>query len=544
MKNEKIIIWDFSWIQKYLYDIKKNKSATKRLKWRSVFIELLLNKIENDLKIKLWNCEQYITSWWKFVLICKDFDENKFHDFKKDLENKLLKQFYGELKIIFGVYDYDQNDFKNTLNKAFEDLEKNKNRAFESFFIENWVWNSEKFIFEEKNDNWENVRWTDTVCSFSRWDLITYKKWFNNYIDHILEEEELDWIWQNTANDIIISNFIAWNNWWKNKINIFGNEKIELDEKIKKYLPKKWDKIKSFEELAWGWNFNKLACLKWDIDNLWKLFIFDLKDEDYYENYRKLSKKLDNFWDLQLYQLVKNRDIYIVYAWWDDFLILWKWDIIIEFYIELQNEFKKEISDNQEVKNVLKENTKTITFSWAINLFWPHDTFFTVVKQTDVLLKEAKEWDKNAINIFWKVIKNDEFDSLFQEIKKFEEEYKIYDKEKNIISTQTLRFLLDIAKKIILEDEVKNWLDKDWNTKNFFEYGLWKAELFYMLWRNYKTKSWNDDKDKFRQYIDGIILKNEDKIFGSLSWNNELFNDKAWEKIFIMMSYLLYKLRE
>lgn len=541
--SKKIIVWDFSWIQGYLYNIQKNKSATKRLKGRSAFIEILLEKVKVDLKNALWNCDDYIISWGKFIIICNDFNQDRFDIFKKDLELKLLNQFYGELKIIFWVSIYDENDFKNSLNKAFEDLEKHKNKAFSSIFIENWKWNSDKFVF---NDD----RWTESVCKFSRWDLIKVKKGFDSYIDDILDEEWLGWIWQNTANDIIISNFIAWNR-WNQKIKIFDKDEeiskyLKLNNEIK-YLPKDWEKIKSFEDIAWEWNFNKLACLKWDIDNLWKLFMFWLNENNYKENYKLLSEKLDNFWNKKLYEIIWNKeiykDIYIVYAGWDDFLILWKWDVIIDFYKDLQNKFK-EFTNNDEIQSLLKEK-QNITFCWAINLFWQHDTFFTVVKQTDELLSKAKDWDKNSLNIFWKVIWNDDFGKLFDEINKFEKEFNLYDKEKNIISTWTLRFLLDISKKIILDE--KKWLDENWNEKDYFEYGLWKAELFYMLWRNYTTKNWTDLKDDFRSYINWMILHNEAQKFGSLSWNNDLFWDKTSkedaEKLFVMMSYVLYKLR-
>lgn len=555
--EKKIIVWDFSLIQKYLYDIKKNKSATKRLKWRSVFIEILLEKVKNDLKEKLWNCEDYLISWWKFILICNEFDGTKFSEFKNKIEEKLYKQFYGELKIIFWTSNYDEIDFKTSLNEAFEDLAKNKNRSFENIFIENWVWNSEKFVFEEKNDKWENIRWTENICTFSRWDLIdrNIQDW---YINKIIQEEEVKWMWLNTKNDIIISNFIAWNEWWNKKITIFWNEE-RLNSEYKKYLPrfekeeevaifnknknesekvKKWD-IKSFEGLAWEWKFNKLACFKWDIDDLWKLFMFDLKLENYKENYKKLSEKLDNFWDKTLYTIISNKNIYTVYAGWDDFLILWKWNEIIEFYIELKNKFK--IFTNSEEIQVLIKEKKEIHFSGAINLFWPHDTFFIVVKQSEILLSKAKENGKNNINIFWKVIRNDDFEKLFEEIIMFEKKYDIYNKDNKIISTQTLRFLLDIAKKKILEEN--KWISENWTEKEYFEYGLWKAELFYMLWKNYKTRNLNDDIDLFRRYIDWMILKNDEKSFASLSWNNDLFDNHSWEKLFVMMSYLLYKLR-
>ena len=511
-----IIIWDFSGVQNYLFDIKKNKSATKRLKWRSVFIEMLLEKIKDDLKKKLWNCEDYLVSWWKFILICENFEKEKFNEFKKEIEGKLFKQFYWELKIIFWNSEIDW-DFKIALNRAYEEVEKNKLKAFENVFIENGKWDEKMFVFEED-------RWTDKVCKFSRGDLIKIKKWFDWYIDDILEEEVVDGIWLNTANDIIISNFVTDNKWWKNEIKIF-DENLKIDEKYKKDLPKNKDwKIKSFEELAQWWKFNKLAVLKWDIDNLWEIFQFWLKEENYKENYKKLSEILDNFWKKELYKIIENKDLYVVYAGWDDFVILWRWDMIIEFYKDLLEKFKEYLK-NSWVNEILDWKTyEDIHFSGAINLFGPHDTFFTIIKQAENLLEEAKNWEKNQVNIFWEVLKNEDFTKNFEEAKKFEGNFVKTD----TVSIWTLRFLLNIAKKKILEDN--DWKNKNWDEKVFFEYWTWRAELFYHLGRNYKTKNWDSLKDEFRKYIDWMLLWNE-------VWENR---NLEWDRLKVLMSLILY----
>jgi len=602
--EQKIIVWDFSGIQGYLFDIRKNKSATKRLKWRSVFIEMLLEKIMQDLMEKLGKEnfvnekeekeKPYLVSWWKFILICKNFDKDKFNEFKKDIENKLFKQFYWELKIIFWLADFEDN-FKNALNQVYEKVEQNKLKVFNNILQENWQWKDEMFVFGnwEKNEKWNNIdnwfekdRWPSNVCKFSKWDLIKIRKSDDNidwYLKNILEEEDVGWFWLNTANDIIISNFVADNKWWNNKIEIF-EEKIEIDKKYKSFLPKNNDwKIKSFEDLAWESWFNKLAVLKWDIDNLGEIFQFWLKWWDsetssewqiinlkrqYKENYKKISVILDNFWKKELYDFIDSNDkyknnLYVVYAGWDDFILLGKWDLIIEFYKELLQKFEKYLQ-NRWIDEILDWKTyKDIHFSGAINLFWPHDTFFTIVKQTENLLEEAKnkDVDKNQVNIFGQVIKNDDFRNLFEEAKKFKKEFldsetilkQVQHKgsewqKKDIVSVGTLRFLLDIGKKIKLEKK-----DENWNKKDFFEYWIWRAELFYHLGRNYWGDIWwwnqkmPDDKRKkieFRNYINGMLLHNWEEKFKSLvEWNDGLFEKDVWEKLIVMMSYILYQKR-
>jgi len=612
----KIVVWDFSWIQNYLFDIRKNKSATKRLKWRSTFIEILLEKIKEDLKNSwVWEIkDDYLLSWWKFVLIFNSFDEEKFKEFKKKIEEKLFKQFYGELKILFWVADLDDNGkiFKEALNKAYEDAEKNKLKAFASILNENWGWKKEMFVFDDD-------RGPSKVCKFSRDRLIDddmtkiiKEEFWENFFD-----ETNKWISYEAWLDLLITKWITkWEFKDENKVElikdykptkvnlideiknrqnllkwvpVFTEEEIELFKKElleEDFKDTKAGDIKSFEALSYKlikeneikrlkkW-FNKLAVLKWDIDNLWEIFQFDLKEDGYYENYKKLSKILDNFWKKELYNLIWEKDIYVVYAGWDDFVILWRWNVIIEFYKDLLELFKSyiwnekynddfnyenwiEIELNWEEEKVFIKDLLSIPdnyegksykivsklhFSSAIKLFWSHDTFFTIIKQTEKLLEEAKSWDKNQVNIFWKVLSNDEFIKLFEEARRFKEEFI----ENDVVSSWTLMFFLDIARKIMLRSKFEERNDP-------LKYITWKSEVFYHLGRNYKTQKWGDKKDKFREYMNWMLLWNWVSEFKSLGEDNKLFWDyKNWElylkndvgeKLFIMMSLCLYWKRD
>lgn len=535
----KIIVYDIWGIQGYIFDIPKNKSATKRLKGRSFFIEILLRKIVNDLKTK-FDADCVLQSGWKAILKIKNFNENLFKQYHESLEKQIYQQFYGQLKVFFGVWNYNESDFKTSLQEAFFDLEKNKKQAFNWIFQKNNKRDNASFVFE-----WD--RWPNNICWFTRWDKIYYKKWDKeldmSWIKKILDEENLEWISLNAYNDIIISNFLA-DISQENKIKLFENndERGILQNEDKKYIPKINTQIKTFEDIAWENGFNKLACLKWDIDDLWNIFTNWLQEENYEKNYKELSKILDDFWNHTLFELIKDKNIYIVYAWWDDFLAIGRWNEIIRFYNLLKEKFNDKINKNQNLRKILNNSISNITFSWAINLFWIHDTFFSVVKQTDILLKEAKDIDgKNQTNIFWQNISNNDFDKLLIESKLFKEKFLIEDESwRSAISISTLRFLLWIARKIILED--KN------NKENLLSYTMWRAELFYHLSRNYKTKDWSNIKDIFRKYIDGMLLENESQDFQSLAGNDDLFNKQnlkdIWAKLVVMMTYLLYQERD
>gem|GEM_PF-3064269 len=122
-----------------------------------------------------------------------------------------------------------------------------------------------------------------------------------------------------------------------------------------------------------------------------------------------------------------------------------------------------------------------------------------MVKNTDGLLEKAKEGDKNQITIFGQVVSNDDFDKIIEEVIALNNKY-----DKETVSTGTFRFLLDVAKKMKLFENKGE--DDDGNKKEFFEYGTWKSELFYHLGRNYKSKKEDQEKDKFRNYINGMLL--------------------------------------
>gem|GEM_PF-6632609 len=57
-------------------------------------------------------------------MTCENFDQEKFDEYKKEIESKLYKQFYGELQIVFGIADLDdsEDNFKESIEKAYEDV--------------------------------------------------------------------------------------------------------------------------------------------------------------------------------------------------------------------------------------------------------------------------------------------------------------------------------------------------------------------------------------------------------------------------------------
>jgi len=576
-----ILIADFSWIQGYLFNIKKNKTATKRLKWRSFFIDLILEEIKEYIKknkVCNWEAKEYITSGWKFILICDKFNEEKFNIVKKEIEDLLLKSFYGELKIIFWKSEWDEKkeSFKEALNNAYEDLERNKLQPFKSVFVnDNWEWDTEAFIFSKEEIDrkpWNVCKFTNDRLVDEEMSKIIKEEYLNNSEESISdffwtkdfqwtkkEKEQIEMISKEAWNDILITYWLKGGNnlgikglWLKN-IDIKKILKVKENNEYEKGIPLSKNKgiILDFNELSKNWDddnwFNKLAILKGDIDDLWNIFQFKLENVKYKDNYKNLSVSLNKFWSKNLYDLIENKfknKLYVIYAGWDDFLIIWRWDIIIDFYIILLNEFKAYIKkainnkNNNEDKIELQGKDKKIHFSWAINLFSPHDTFFTIVNNTSSLLKEAKDKsdEKNKINVFWQILNNDEFIQIMEEANKFIKKFKILNKDESLVSVSTIRFLLDIWKEIKI---IENWWeDSNENILNFFEYGTWKGDLFYHLWKNYSKK----EKLEFKDYMDWMLLKIDN--FQSLSWKNDLFKDNKGDKLIVMMNYILYKIKD
>lgn len=227
MTLQTIIVWDFTGIQEYIYNIRKNKAATRRLRGRSIFIDTLLEYIKNWVIDELGKCEEYVVSGWKFVIIANHFDERSFLSFQRKLEEKLYTQFYGQLKIIFWITEYKEWEFKSSLDNAYKNLEENKFLPMKNLLQESWKWEESRFIFE-------NDRGNESVCSFTKWDLKSVfldDPLYAPFVNSLLVEENLDWLSLNVANDLAISDFVTkkWSEW---KIRIFENEYINLNKKF------------------------------------------------------------------------------------------------------------------------------------------------------------------------------------------------------------------------------------------------------------------------------------------------------------------------
>ncbi|MEI6881899.1 MAG: type III-A CRISPR-associated protein Cas10/Csm1 [Bacteroidota bacterium] len=105
---------------------------------------------------------------------------------------------------------------------------------------------------------------------------------------------------------------------------------------------------KTFEDLAEkkGYDFNRLAILRMDVDGLGQLFIkgFD-EAKASFSAYATLSGHLDWFFSGYL-NTIRSKETYkdwvnIIYSGGDDVFAVGRWDAIIAFADEVQHEFKK-----------------------------------------------------------------------------------------------------------------------------------------------------------------------------------------------------------
>ncbi len=138
----RLVVGDFSGIQKYIFDIQKMKSAAKRLKGRSFLVQLILDDIKNRIlsELKLNSSNVVISAGGKFIILVPNMNNTKkdFEKIKKEVEERIFKRFKGEIRFNLafseefggGEFGEENGDFGKYYDNAFRALAKNQFRPF------------------------------------------------------------------------------------------------------------------------------------------------------------------------------------------------------------------------------------------------------------------------------------------------------------------------------------------------------------------------------------------------------------------------------
>ena len=137
-KSFRMMVVDFSGIQKYIYNIKKNKYAAKRLRARSFMVQLILEEIKEyvlkEFDLPVFNV--LMQSGGKFFVLLPNIQsvDEKIEKMRDRFDNLTLDRFQGEVCLNIALSDafsgVDFADFGLLLEKVLKKLNHNKLQKF------------------------------------------------------------------------------------------------------------------------------------------------------------------------------------------------------------------------------------------------------------------------------------------------------------------------------------------------------------------------------------------------------------------------------
>jgi CRISPR-associated protein Csm1 len=211
-----------------------------------------------------------------------------------------------------------------------------------------------------------------------------------------------------------------------------------------------------------------IMSLKGDVDNMGN-YIKNSPTTESFAKYNFFSRMVDYFFSVKATKMMEGKNLYTVFAGGDDIFILGAWNEVIEFAKELRKEF------------IEFAGTSKLTLSVGMVMTKPNKPINFVANSAENALENSKNIDdeKNAITLFNQTAKWDEYQNeilnKFQEILSFEN--KILDKN----------YKTSFWYRMIGFCNMRENLDKD--IKN----ALWRSKVSYYFKRNI-PKGRNDEE--------------------------------------------------
>lgn len=433
--NYRLVAGDFSGIQKYIFSLtgESNRGVAQLLRGRSFLVNLytLLSArmLTDTCGLPSLNC--ITNAGGKFLLIIPDTSDccNALSETKASIEKWTFDNFFGELKIIidngvpFQYSGFNIKNFQKVMQQSSESLNRFKLRPFSQ-------------LLTDSNSYVDNNRFSAFQKSGSC-KLCGHEPGIQEKNGAILGNNCLDAI--GTGQKVTKNNFVIIR---KDSQNIFGQYSVSYSDKepddlkavkmcyrinlhsdtasnnrlpelhYANYVPKHeldedYDtendsdlQCKTFEDIAKdGEGFDALAVLKADVDNMGQLFAFGFNksDDTSYASISRIvamSRMLNWFFAGYLPRFIETNkgqygNIYTLFAGGDDLCLIGRWDTMITFAKEIQEEFNRYIGNND-----------VITISAGLELFKPGYPVVRAIDNVELLLEKSKSTaGKNSITI-------------------------------------------------------------------------------------------------------------------------------------------------
>lgn len=502
IKQFRILIGDVSGIQNFIYDDIKSEGAAKTLRGKSFFVKMISDAIAlyliKELELNLTNI--ILTAGGKFYILLQNTEDSikKIEEIKEKLNNYLYKEFFGQLFVNIVTLEVNGDEiakkFTKILEKGNRELNWQKEKRFFNQIRENPI-----FDVEYRNDGTTaldriNEKFKEMGGKIPKSKFIgirynhegdnknTFQILENMSIQFFKSKEEINTSGKNEKIDIVIS---------LNNIEIVEKFPTIL-RFISNYAPLEENgrSLKSFEGISDAATGNKkIAVYKADVDNLGMIFSIGFKknknisDEELEKDEKEkeddfrsisristLSRNMEYFFsywmnsifekgkvEIWLRDKIKKeidlRDIYVLYSGGDDLVIIGPWDKIIYVSYLIRKNFEQFVTENNEV-----------TLSGGIAISHPKLRIINGIDKAGELEEKSKEIDKdkNALTLFDRSFKWDEFEKIFEFAERLQRIYGNKE-EKGIITQAFLYRCLNYAE--MAEKLYESFLGIDNNSK-------------------------------------------------------------------------------
>ena len=598
----KVLVGDVSGIQNFIYDGIKSEGAAKTLRGKSFFVKMISDAIAlyiiKEFELSLTNI--ILTAGGKFYILLQNTEDSmkKIEEIKEKLNNYLYKEFFGQLFVNIVTIEANGDEiakkFTKILEKGNRELNWQKDKRFFNQIRENPIFDVEyrddgTTALDRLNEKFKEmggkipkakfigIRYNHKVDNNKTFEVIE-----NMSIQFFKSKEEINASGKNEKIDLVIS---------LNNVEIVENYPT-IVRFISNYAPLKEnrDSLKNFENISDSAIGNKkIAVYKADVDNLGMIFSIGLKkkknvsdeelekiEESEEKDYRSisristLSRNMEYFFSYWMNSIFKKgkveislddrikkeielSDIYVLYSGGDDLVIIGPWDKIIYVSYFIRKNFEKFVTKNNE-----------ITLSGGIAVSHPKLRIINGIDNAGELEEKAKEIDKdkNALTLFDRSFKWDEFEKIFEFAERLQ---KIYgNKEERGIITQAFLYrclnYTEMAEKLYesllgIDNNSKAGKNIDFNLLTYvskFEYDYGRnilpklKELESEIQKNRKKlEKVKDNQEKNK--IAKIIKDNEEKVEIIKELRNKFIEEINEEKgnfltkyMKIVLNYIIY----
>jgi len=525
---------DVSGIQDFIfYSFRSSESdehAAKRLRGRSIFINLLVDAVAAYIKDSL-NLYEFNILWasgGNFVILAPNTEENikSLEKIRVNVNRHLFNKYgniYVNISWVRGKKD-DVSEFSVFLNKLRAQEKKDKKRK--------WYFDLENVFKDASNEEKLKEDEVCPVCGRKKAMIIENEKkpcdtcsMFEEvgsaavkYKFILVREGEK---WKTEVNDIVAFEFGDYKRYYRVSNELKGSDfvysvnsfRISIGKNtgwgfklmgnyVPSYIYEDFYEIFSFDKIVdvkknleerkspeKGGKPSKLAVFKADVDNLGLIFSIGLE-----RKLRKISRitqlsfSFDYFFSTKINELAANHNIYVLFSGGDDLTVAGRYDEVINFVKDVQENFKSWVCENSD-----------ITISGGIEMAGYKFPISRLVEHAESSLEESKTQGKNRITLFELTIPWDLFSELYE---LYDKKMKNYLKEKKLTSSLLYK-ILKIYELSLYNKEVD---------LSFFVIPNPRPYICYFFSRVWKTKNENEKQE--REDFIKFLLK--DEIFKSI----------------------------